>query len=108
MTKSFEQLFEKFLQDDLSPDELKIFLTTVKQQANAETIRELLTKKLESPLRSFGSAQDRLAQGDKSGQDMEAKFQQMLQKAEWIRSNEDTNRIIELYPKTKFFSIKRI
>lgn len=100
MTKDFEQLFEKFLQDDLSPDELKIFLATVKQQNNAATIRELLTKKLESTLRQ--------AQGDKSVQDMDAKFQQMLQKAEWIKSNEDTNKVIELSPKTKFFSIRRI
>ncbi|HVU55405.1 MAG TPA: FecR domain-containing protein [Puia sp.] len=48
MMPSFELLVEKFLQDDLTPAELSLFLHLVKEPSNLQILREILTEKLEN------------------------------------------------------------
>ena len=48
MTPAFELLVEKFLQDDLTPAELNLFLRLVKDPSNLQILRRIVTEKLEN------------------------------------------------------------
>jgi ferric-dicitrate binding protein FerR (iron transport regulator) len=65
-------LVEKYLQDDLTPAELNLFLRLVKDPSNLQILREIVTEKLEN--REYGGLSDDSA--------IDLMFGQMLARAE--------------------------
>lgn len=100
MGNNFEQLFEKFLRDDLAPGELKILLRSVKDQRNADAIQSVLKARLELPFEPVKHEPASLY--------MKEKFRQMLLKAEEIKRRELEGKLIEMPARGKYFTIGRI
>lgn len=98
MNKSFEQLFDGFLRDDLSPGELELLMAAARDPANAAAIQAAISNKLALPL---------APQMEQTTVYMKEQFRKMLERAEEIKQNQQS-ALIEIYPGRKYFILKRI
>ena len=96
MAKTFEQLLNNFLLEEISPEDLPVFLAAARQPANEEAIKAELSRRLES--KTYQSIADT--------RDLDSTFEQMLLKADRIMHNEA--KIIDLYSPKKRFKFYQI
>ncbi|MDR3713969.1 MAG: FecR domain-containing protein [Puia sp.] len=75
MTPEFESLLERFLRDELAPAEVKLFLDKARDPANLETLRRIITEKLQQ------KAYTGLSEKGKMKGKIDGMFRQMLAKA---------------------------
>ncbi|CAL1517930.1 FecR domain-containing protein [Chitinophaga sp. MM2321] len=78
MTSDFEHLLENFLQGELTPEELKVFLAGTEDQDNLEVLRRVLAEKLHQKAYS----------GLSGSADIDRMFRQMQEKAKMQEQNE--------------------
>lgn len=92
--QSFDNLLEKFLQEDIHPGELKTFLATVNEPGNQRMLEEVLQQKLEQQIYTGFSEQ----------KDMNALFLQMMQKAAAM----DAKDTVVLPLRSTYFTWRRV
>lgn len=93
----FEKLLEKFLDETITSEELVVFLQEIRNNANQETLNEVLAAKLENKAYS-GFA-------DNDGME-EILFQTMLKKAD--EHKKDETLLVTMPPRKKYFSLLQI